>query len=194
MTEPGEPIFTEAIPTMNKSLSTTLEATTSESSNFLQSTTFKVVMLILILAVLGINLFQYLANTTDLITNYFSEPVLQFLSNIGLLTLNTTKTVAIAADKGVKATSDTIKNVVTGTIDETTSLGKSIQHKKKRHKPEEDSALTIIQSSQSKRKSGYCYIGEDRGFRSCIKVDDSPCLSGMIYPTKEHCIHPHLRH
>ena len=52
----------------------------------------------------------------------------------------------------------------------------------------------MIQSSQSKRKSGYCYIGEDRGFRSCIKVDDSPCLSGMIYPTKEHCIHPHLRH
>lgn len=194
MTEPGEPIFTEAMPTMNKSLSTTLGETTSESSNFLQSTTFKVVMLILILAVLGINLFQYLANTTDLITNYFSEPVLQFLSNIGLLTLDTTKTVAVAADKGVKATSDTIKNVVTGTIDETTSLGKSIQHKKKRHKPEADSALTMIQSSQSKRKSGYCYIGEDRGFRSCIKVDDSPCLSGMIYPTKEHCIHPHLRH
>ena len=194
MTEPAEPIFTEAMPTMNKSLSTTLGENTSEPANFLQSTTFKVVMLILILAVLGINLFQYLANTTDLITNYFSEPVLQFLSNIGLLTLDTTKTVAVAADKGVKATSDTIKNVVTGTIDETTSLGKSIQHKKKHHRPEADSALTMIQSSQSKRKSGYCYIGEDRGFRSCIKVDDSPCLSGMIYPTKEHCIHPHLRH
>lgn len=194
MTEPAEPIFTEAMPTMNKSLATTLGENTSEPANFLQSTTFKVVMLILVLAVLGINLFQYLANTTDLITNYFSEPVLQFLSNIGLLTLDTTKTVAVAADKGVKATSDTIKNVVTGTIDETTSLGKSIQHKKKHHRPEADSALTMIQSSQSKRKSGYCYIGEDRGFRSCIKVDDSPCLSGMIYPTKEHCIHPHLRH
>ena len=194
MTEPAEPIFTEAMPTMNKSLATTLGVNTSEPANFLQSTTFKVVMLILVLAVLGINLFQYLANTTNLITNYFSEPVLQFLSNIGLLTLDTTKTVAVAADKGVKATSDTIKNVVTGTIDETTSLGRSIQHKKKHHRPEADSALTMIQSSQSKRKSGYCYIGEDRGFRSCIKVDDSPCLSGMIYPTKEHCIHPHLRH
>ena len=119
---------------------------------------------------------------------------MHFLSNIGLLTLDTTKTVALAADKGVKATSDTIKNVVTGTIDETTSLGRSIQNKKKYHRPKADSALTMIQSSQSKRKSGYCYIGEDRGFRSCIKVDDSPCLSGMIYPTKEHCIHPHLRH
>ena len=194
MTEPGEPIFTEAMPTMNKSLATTLGESSSESTNFLQSTTFKVVMLILVLAILGINLFQYLANTTNLITNYFSEPVLQFLSNIGLLTLNTTKTVAIAADKGVKATSDTIKNVVTGTINETTSLGRSIQHKKKHHRPEADSALGMTQSSQSKRKSGYCYIGEDRGFRSCIKVDDSPCLSGMIYPTKEHCIHPHLRH
>ena len=69
-----------------------------------------------------------------------------------------------------------------------------IQHKKKYHKPEADSSLTLIQSSQSKRKSGYCYIGEDRGFRSCIKIDDTPCLSGMIYPTKDHCIHPHLRH
>ena len=131
MTEPAEPIFSEAMPTMNKSLATTLGETSTEPANFLQSTTFKDIMLILVLAVLGINLFQYLANTTDLITNYFSEPVLQFLSNIGLLTLDTTKTVAIAADKGVKATSDTIKNVVTGTIDETTSLGKSIQHKKK---------------------------------------------------------------
>lgn len=194
MTEPGESMFTEAMPTMNKSLASTLEATPPESTNFLQSTTFKVVMLILILALLGINLFQYLANTTDLITNYFSEPVLQFLSNIGLLTLDTTKTVTIAADKGIKAASNTIKNVVTGTIDETTSLGRSIQHKKKHHKPEADSALNITQSSQSKRKTGYCYIGEDRGFRSCIKIDDTPCLSGMIYPTKEHCIHPHLRH
>ena len=194
MTEPGEYTFTEAMPTMNKSLASTLEVTPPESINFLQSTTFKVIMLILILALLGINLFKYLANTTDLITNYFSEPVLQFFSNIGLLTLDTTKTVAIAADKGVKETSNTIKNIVTGTIDETTSLGRSIQHKKKYHKPEADSSLTLIQSSQSKRKSGYCYIGEDRGFRSCIKIDDTPCLSGMIYPTKDHCIHPHLRH
>lgn len=194
MTESPDPIFTEAMPTMNKSLASPFEDTPSTTANFLQSTTFKVIMLILILAVLGINLFQYLANTTNLITNYFSEPVLQFLSNIGLLTLDTTKTVTIAADKGVKKTSDTIKNVITGTIDGTTDLGKSIDHKKKHHKPEADSSLGMTQSSQSKRKSGYCYIGEDRGFRSCIKVDDTPCLSGMIYPTKEHCIHPHLRH
>ena len=194
MSETAETMFTESMPTMNKSLASPFEDTPSEASNFLQSTTFKVVMLILILAVLGINLFQYLANTTNIITNYFSEPVLQLLSNIGLLTLDTTKTVTVAADKGVKATSNTIKNVVTGTIDKTTDLGKSIHHKKKHHRPEADTALAMTQSSQSKRKSGYCYIGEDRGFRSCIKVDDSPCLSGMIYPTKEHCIHPHLRH
>ncbi len=193
MNESTKPIFTEAMPTMNKSLASSFVETPQES-NILQSTVFKVVMLILILAVLGINLFQYLANTTDLITNYFSEPVLQFFSNIGLLTLDTTKTVTLAADKGIKTTSDTIKNVVTGAINETTSLGKSIHHKKKSYKPAANSSLDIIQSSQSKRKSGYCYIGEDRGFRSCIKIDDTPCLSGMIFPTKEHCIHPHLRH
>ena len=44
------------------------------------------------------------------------------------------------------------------------------------------------------RKTGYCYIGEDRGFRSCIKVsEDNKCMSGDIFPTEEICINPSLR-
>jgi len=42
--------------------------------------------------------------------------------------------------------------------------------------------------------SGYCYIGEDRGFRSCIKVTrDMKCMSGDIFPTMEVCVNPRLR-
>jgi len=42
--------------------------------------------------------------------------------------------------------------------------------------------------------SGYCYIGEDRGYRSCIKVDeDDKCMSGDIFPTEDVCINPNLR-
>jgi hypothetical protein len=43
-------------------------------------------------------------------------------------------------------------------------------------------------------KSGYCYIGEDRGFRSCIAVRDGDvCMSGDIFPTNAICVNPSLR-
>ena len=43
-------------------------------------------------------------------------------------------------------------------------------------------------------KSGYCYIGEDRGFRSCVSVKDSDvCMSGQIFPSNEICVNPSLR-
>ena len=57
-----------------------------------------------------------------------------------------------------------------------------------------DEAGSSMQVSQSSRKSGYCYIGEDRGFRSCIKVGvNDKCISGDIFPTKDVCINPKLR-
>ena len=43
-------------------------------------------------------------------------------------------------------------------------------------------------------KPGYCYVGEDRGFRSCIQVGpDVGCMSGDIFPTMDVCVNPRLR-
>jgi len=43
-------------------------------------------------------------------------------------------------------------------------------------------------------KSGYCYVGEDRGFRSCVPVKyGDKCMSGNIFPTQAVCINPNLR-
>ena len=55
-----------------------------------------------------------------------------------------------------------------------------------------DESSSNIQSGSS--KSGWCYIGEDRGFRSCSQVgDDDKCMSGDIFPTQEICVNPTLR-
>ena len=60
--------------------------------------------------------------------------------------------------------------------------------------PVADDADSRTQLSKGSGKSGYCYIGEDRGFRSCIKVnEDDKCMSGQIFPTKDVCINPNLR-
>jgi len=43
-------------------------------------------------------------------------------------------------------------------------------------------------------KSGWCYIGEDRGFRTCAQVGvNDTCMSGDIFPSQEICVNPNLR-
>ena len=55
-----------------------------------------------------------------------------------------------------------------------------------------DESSSNIQGGNT--KSGWCYIGEDRGFRSCAKVgNDDKCMSGDIFPTQEVCVNPSLR-
>ena len=59
--------------------------------------------------------------------------------------------------------------------------------------PEADESTSRIQMNPTS-KSGFCYIGEDRGFRSCIEVGEGDvCMSGDIFPTESICINPNLR-
>ncbi len=40
----------------------------------------------------------------------------------------------------------------------------------------------------------FCYIGEDRGYRSCIELNSGDtCMSGDIFPSMDICINPNLR-
>ena len=71
-------------------------------------------------------------------------------------------------------------------------LQRALSHAKK-ESPQPDDATSRTQR-QNTGKSGYCYIGEDRGFRSCIKVgEEDTCMSGDIFPTQAICINPRLR-
>jgi hypothetical protein len=47
---------------------------------------------------------------------------------------------------------------------------------------------------QQKKSSSWCYIGEDRGFRSCAEIGPQDvCMSGDIFPSQDICINPSLR-
>ena len=57
-----------------------------------------------------------------------------------------------------------------------------------------DNVDSLTQQSKPAKKAGFCYIGEDRGFRSCIKVSEQDtCMSGNIFPSQDICINPNLR-
>jgi hypothetical protein len=57
-----------------------------------------------------------------------------------------------------------------------------------------DDSSSCIQSNKSSNKAGWCFIGQDQGFRSCIQVGENyQCMSGDIFPSQEICVNPKLR-
>jgi len=59
--------------------------------------------------------------------------------------------------------------------------------------PRADDTTSVTQKQQS-GKAGYCYIGEDRGFRSCVRVEaGDKCMSGEVFNRHDICVNPTLR-
>jgi len=196
---------------------------TSDSGTFFSNISWgTIIILILVLALLGLNIFTYLAKGTQEITSLLDSifgPILKFF---GYATLQTTKQVIETGAEGTKAGIDIvagtavsginkIEQVATGkqaqssiqggsatdiSIDgwQENPLDKALHNAKQEYANEQvmpDEANSNIQYSG---KSGYCYIGDSNGARTCAKVGvNDTCMSGDIYPSNEICINPNLR-
>ncbi len=80
------------------------------------------------------------------------------------------------------------KNVTEDVVDETSIGTKLVINKLSKPVPEPDES-----TNQTKTKGpGYCFVGEWKGIRSCVKVDKTPC-STQVYSTKQQCVNPELR-
>jgi hypothetical protein len=197
---------------------------TSSSSGFLETlqnismTTW--LLIILILAFLGFNIFIYLAKGTQEVNSFFAPLLTKFASLFG----NVTGQVVDVSAEGAKA----VVNTTAGAVDTGLSAVQDITpNKAKSSVPSEpvsqqnqydimsqNTLNKALNSSQSKQptsndyeaddassniqggapKPGWCFIGEDRGFRTCAQVSvDDKCMSGDIFPTQEICINPSLR-
>ena len=166
------------------------------------------IIIIIVLAFLGINVFVYLAKGTETATNIFAP----FLAKIAALFGKTVNVSAQGTQELVNASAGTatsglseIQNITGGTPGNAAqqpdvminnslnrSLNTSTQQKQQENGEDyvaDDSTSPIQQS-----KMGWCFIGEDRGFRSCEQVGvNDQCMSGDIFPTKDVCMNPNLR-
>ena len=155
----------------------------------------KVILVVLLLGFIGINIFVYLGFSVK--TMY--ELLDKFIKSIkSLLSGNKSKSKPKPKPpqpkppqpkppqgKSSQDKPKTIKDLVDDIEEPTDDL-----EKKTEIKPDED--RTSIHTSG---KSGYCNVGSWKGIRSCVKVSKaSECISGDIFPTKDICINPNLRH
>jgi hypothetical protein len=76
-------------------------------------------------------------------------------------------------------------------------IDENVQKKKettKKAKVVSDDSQSVFQKSNSSKKTGWCFIGEDQGVRSCIDVrKGDKCVSKEIFPSRELCMNPGLR-
>ena len=70
----------------------------------------------------------------------------------------------------------------------------TIERPFKRIEKEVEADLTDLSTIQRRSGKGYCYVGTDRGYRSCIYVgNNDKCMSEEIYPNRDICVNPKLR-
>jgi hypothetical protein len=178
-------------------------------------------LIILLLALIGFNVFTYLDDITRWFSETFGAPFQAVARFLGYAAVDTAQTTVDVSAKGTKSAVDIAAGAATSGIDvlqqtidqkhdqpdedqdqsqqgqptikDTASgaaLQRALSHAKKQP-PQPDDATSRTQRTG---KSGYCYIGEDRGFRSCIKVgEEDTCMSGDIFPTHAICVNPRLR-
>ena len=232
-------------PSSSSGITTFTSSTTPVSGNssggtFFTSPWFIGIIVILLLAIIGINVFSYLSSgttmfadnagpalsgTTGAISTFFNnllnttesggkgfvEIISETLKSVVSIPDQIVKGTVVASDKGQKINSNSADNA--GSVKEKTVApdGNSLQKKIDKHtvkkassKKESDmntraeeqelssSEPTPAESSETSTKStGFCYIGEEDGNRTCISIDDSTkCMSGEIFDTREKCMTP----
>jgi len=58
----------------------------------------------------------------------------------------------------------------------------------------EERHIQDLEDLEQLEEKGFCYIGTDRGIRSCINVKPGDkCMSGHIFPRRDVCVNPTLR-
>jgi len=176
----------------------------------------KIGLTIIILLFLGVNIFSYLGDFLQKLKEISGPFLKNTLESLGYIVTETTKdvtsTAATGAKLGVDVAAGTIESgldVIQGQLDIddsdktpshkqqqasiSASLTSALADAEDKSEPIPDDATSSTQRNGS-NKSGYCYIGEDRGFRSCIYVkENETCMSGDIFPSSDLCVNPSLR-
>jgi hypothetical protein len=242
-------IVPDDFPTLTPLSEGTTNASTNESSfmTYFANVTWQTwVIIILILALLGINIFAYLAKGTQETASIFEqifEPILKFF---GYSTLTTTKQTVETTATGTKAGVDIVAGATTNAIDTiqqtaqngvpvatsgtSTGLSSSIPQGQiatsslpvqyniqqqsgaiqREEQWQQDSLARALDSAkqsesqispdesrssiQTTGKSGWCYIGEEQGIRTCAEIGvNDVCMSGDVFPNQSICMNPNLR-
>jgi hypothetical protein len=149
------------------------------------------IIIFIILSFLALSLFLYLEKPVGKSITSIYDPIINFFKKDNQADA-VNKLEKIIDEKKIVNNIDKTENNAE-LAESSTSAQKKKYKKKPVVIPEADDSTSRLQTKPTS-KAGFCYIGEDRGFRSCIEVGEGDvCMSGDIFPTQDICINPNLR-
>lgn len=174
----------------------------------------KIALVILVLALLGFNVFTYLSEITEWFRKTFGPLFSGTVGTVASVAGDTAKQTIKTAAKGTQEVVGEVSEGAESGITELQNVlggkgmmrnnidGRGIQSTLSQTESQfvidqdlDDASTDFLgQKTKGHGNAGYCYIGEDRGVRSCMYVGNGDrCMSGMIYPTMDVCVNPNLR-
>jgi hypothetical protein len=206
------------MPSLSSNSSTSSDNGFFDSLKNINATTW--LLIILILAFLGFNIFAYLAEGTQTVTNIFGPLINKLFGTTVAITGQAVDISAEGAKAVVGGTASVIESGLTAVQDVTpngatapssvkgqpinqqqvdimqqSTLNRALNTAQSQQPQQQDYQANEASSSiNNTGKAGWCYIGDDRGFRSCAQVGvNDTCMSGDIFPSQEICMNPNLR-
>ena len=176
----------------------------SESGGSFKNVIIIVLTVILILSLLGINIFIIFGNGLQKLIDIFNPVVSKALSDLGYAS-------GTVIDKSSDVLADASKvgiDIAHGTLDSVGELlikasgqapgtGKNIDIAINQpptvapNQPNPDASTSPIQSAASSSKNKWCLVGEYNGARGCVSVtEQDKCMSGQVFPTQQMCLNP----
>lgn len=153
----------------------------------------KLLILVLFLAIFGKYIYQYLKRNGQNLFS-FTEKAGSFIKR------NVIKSVdAVGIGDTVKKVEAKLSPSPTPAPpapERTSTLAETVNVPRPRAKATQPAVPDSYTGSviQKPPQKGYCYVGTDRGYRSCIAVKDKEsCMSGKVFSMKEVCENPELR-
>lgn len=140
---------------------------------------------------------NYVSSSVDKIAENVLDPIIQKTSTLKGISFNDSPSVSVSqgpipspiTSQGIQPSNNTENNSLNRAINRQQALEGGLS--KGPNYNADDSASTIQKTSG---KSGWCYIGNDNGTRTCARVGENQmCMSGDIFPTSEVCVNPNLR-
>ena len=183
-----------------------LNSISQPSSHFSLWNLFKYSLIIVIIFILGLNLYTFLNYKKDALTYFFGD-IFDVQNNDDAgdddddddddeknNPLPTNDSVDGTVHTAVDIAAKNDSNETNENPDEVNKMIDSSKHNYDADVEAQKNYKANNVSLNVNKKSGFCYLGEDRGVRSCVDVtEEDTCLSGEVFPTKDLCVNPNLK-
>ena len=216
-------MLTAATTTTTTTTPDSIIATTPQANNNTLYYAICIFFAILILSFFGINIFVYLAKGTEEITGYIDSKAEQinilfghklsfafktfcswFVVGFKAAVAENSAGEAAAFVVGTAASALNSANINETDTDDTHNQVKQQQQQQQIHTTTTTNTSTTnsadetsneVQPNNSQTSMNWCFVGEDRGYRSCVQVDNNTsCQSQQIFEDQQQCLQPELRY